>query len=183
MTPILIDINVAGEWGEFFVAERSPRYRQRDGVGYWTYAATFCCYSSFGTYGHHWSHMGEPFHEFVQHLDEDYLLSKIAHKENSPEKLVRNVRDRIKMARHDRGLSKEDARAAWDAVYEIESEYGGEAIGVMLYENHDIHKAGIEWCDIGGQEWPIEASQFVRKLWPLFAAEYKKLKERGNVTE
>ena len=47
-----------GEWGEFFVSEREPRICKDGTREYTQYTVTWCCYSSFGVYGHHWYAMG-----------------------------------------------------------------------------------------------------------------------------
>lgn len=62
------------DWGEFLWTTR----QHQDLEGRPVYAATWACISSFGVYGHHWSHMGEPFEVFVQTVGKDYLLGKIA---------------------------------------------------------------------------------------------------------
>lgn len=161
-----------GEWGEFFFSASGPIALEG---GDTRFAATWCCVSSFGVYGHHWGYMGEAFAEFVRDLEEDYLLSKISTRETSGEVACNDVRRQILESRKKRAITKDEARDAMDAVNSVEADGGsGESMCDTLLESSELECVGIDWCGLNCREWNNQALQFVRKLWPMFVAELQK---------
>lgn len=166
MTTTTITVRDDFEYGEFFVNERSCI---RDN-GKIQHSATWVAYSSFGVFGHHWSHMGEPFAEFIRDVDSGYLLGKIAKKETSTRKVVAGVRREITAARKDKSVTKDEAREAMDELNELASEYDGSVLCHKVYESPEISKCVSDFCDIDTQEWDCQAVGFVKRLWPKFVA-------------
>lgn len=160
------------DYGEFFVRELAPVSRV-NGEGI-VYAATFCCYSSFGVYGYHWSHMGEPFAEFIAGIKPDYLLSKIAERVFDDETCLKSVRDEVVRMRREqsRGVSKDAAREAWDAIDDIAADYSGESLATALYECSELSVIRLEYCDLTCRAWDRQAVAFVERLWPEFVKQY-----------
>lgn len=153
-----------GEYGRFFFCEQE--FALEDGSP--RHAATWCCVSSFGVYGYHWSHMSRPFSEFVQGVSTDYLLGKISRKVTSAEKTIASVRRAVLESRRNRRCSKDEAREAWDEIAGIEVDGWDAAVPHMLWESAELSRCRIEWCDLSTQEWDQQAVMFATKLWPLF---------------
>ncbi len=165
------NISVDSEYGEFFVNEREPRIRDD---GHTQYCATWCCYSSFGVFGHHWYAMGSPFAEFIRGVGPDYLLSKIGRKVFDERKCVTELRRLVIQSRRDKRITKEEAADALAAIKSLAEEYTGEALSSRLYEDVDLSRCHIEWCDLSCQVYEPSALMFVKKLWPAFVEEVQK---------
>jgi len=155
------------EWGEFFWNERDP---VDDGHGGKRYSATWAAVTSFGVFGHHWSHMGMPFPAFAKKIGRDYLLSKIAREVPSDDKLIAEVSRRISESLAERAISKQVAAAAFGAIRDLSDEHSGSSLQTMLYTSDDLSHVGIEWSDVNAMVWDVQAVGFVEKLWPKFVA-------------
>lgn len=171
-----ISILENGEYGEFFVGEREPQPRSDGGM---RYSATWCCYSSFGVFGHYWYDMGEPFAEFVSGTDRDYVLSKITQMEFDDETCLDGVRHELSRRRRNKYITAEIAREGWNCIDAIASDASGEALAYSLYNDSDVAKAVGDFIDIPTRRYPRAAERFMDKLWPLFV---KELSERAAVT-
>ena len=62
------------DWGEFYVGA----IRGTDEHGGERFAVTVSCVTSYGVFGHHWSHCSSSAADFLSRINEDYLLGKIA---------------------------------------------------------------------------------------------------------
>lgn len=154
------------DWGEFFVAEREPVANESGRI---QYTATWTCYSSFGTFGHHWYSMGEPFAKFIQDVDCGYLLSKIARRVTNGDKACDEIARLIREARREKRITAEVARVAMDDVKSIKDEGAdGTVTCHRLYESVPISRVQIEWCDLSTQEWERSAVMFAERIWPEF---------------
>lgn len=158
-------VRVGHEWTEFFVREFAPAERE----GHTNYAATWACNSSYGVFGHHWSSMGRPFAKFAAEIDEDYLLGKISKTEPDAEVTVASVRRKILTIRRNKDCTKQEAADAWQAVENLDSEYGNNEIFLKLREDADIGAVldNSDW-DFATTAYPLNAVSFVKKLWPEF---------------
>jgi len=164
--PKYYNIHANHEWGEFFVLERDP-IAQPD--GHTRYSATWVANTSYGVFGHYWSHMGEPFAKFAATIGEDYLLGKISKMEPNAEVTLDSVGREILRARHDRRCTEDEARDAWDALQHIADECDDNSVFSKLYEDEDIHAVLDGDWDMPTTAYPMDAVQFVKKLWPEFA--------------
>jgi len=153
-----------GEWGEFFVRE----HPQSELHGSSRYAAKWSCVTSFGVFGCWWSHMGEPFAEFVKDMNGDYLLGKISHKKFSQDTCTTSVLEEVAKAHRDGRISDEQKEDATDAVHDAEDDHFGEAVASALYCDRRLDCVHIDWSELSTQTWPSDAEQFVKKLWPEF---------------
>jgi hypothetical protein len=173
--PEVYDIRENGEYGTFFV--EAGEGKTSDGRP--RFFATWCCVSSYGVFGHYWSHMGEPFAAFIADIEQDYLLGKICTMVPSAEKGIEAVRSEILQNRRAENISRDVARDAWEAVQEVEDDgLSGEWALKSLFDSDAIQAAEVDWCDISSQDWPNDALQFARKLWPGFV---KAVGERAAV--
>jgi hypothetical protein len=154
------------EWGEFFIRETTSE--RSDGKT--RHSATWCCYSSFGVFGHHWYDMGEPFAKFIRDVDTHYLLGKIARKVQSDRVVVASVKRRILEARKNKEVTSDEARDAIEELKDFSQEHSGEVLCHELYHSSLISECMGDWCDIESQEWEPSAVQFAKRLWPKFAA-------------
>lgn len=161
-----IMVRDGSEWARFFYHE-APPLTMRDNSR--SYSATWCCVSSFGVFGHCWSSMGQPFAEFIQDIETDYLLRKIGRKVTVSEKAFSEVRRLILQCRREDRITKDEARAAMDDIATIECEGGHPEVALNeLYWSVPISRVGIEWCDLTTQDWDTDSVLFAKKLWPLF---------------
>lgn len=164
------------EWGEFFVRE----HPQHELHGSSRHAATWSCVTSYGTFGCWWSHMGEPFAEFIKNLDGDYLLSKISKKEFNDKVCLASLRKEITQAHDDEVITEDEKEDAFLAISEIECDHSGEGMAAMLWDDSRLDCVGIDWTDLPTQAWPSDAEQFVKKLWPEFV---KAVVERSQLEQ
>lgn len=169
--PLSIIVRDGMDYGEFFVAEREPQ--TNESRNYTSYSATWCCYSSYGVYGHHWSSMGSPFAEFIQGMGADYLLSKIGRKEADPDRVLKEVRRLIREARRENRITKDEAAEAYAECRRIEDETTGAFVLAMLYDSVEISRVGIEWCDMSTTSYDPQCLGFVRRIWPKFVEALK----------
>lgn len=168
MAPIYLPIRVDHEWGEFFVREADPVTRIRDGKTYTTYSATWCCNSSFGVFGHHWSSMGEPFAKFIQDVDTHYLLGKISRTEVDADLMMKSVKSEIQSLRKSKRIDATKARGAISKLKELADECSDGGLGDAIYRSSEIGSLPIEWTDLSTTDYPVSAKMFVKKLWPAF---------------
>ena len=162
---IKISVRDGHEYGEFFVCEQQPFKRETGG---WQASATWTCYSSYGTFGHYWSSMGEPFGEFIKGIEEDYLVGKIGTKRLDVQKMVKGIRQLIRERRKAKAIDREQAREALDALDALVSEHDGDVLCHEIYMCPEICSTGIDLCDVETQSWDGQALHFVRRLWPKF---------------
>lgn len=165
------------EWGEFFVLEHPPG----ELCGSSKHAATWACVTSYGTFGCWWSHMGQPFADFIKNMDGDYLLSKISHREFNDKVCLASVREVIADAHSEGSINDDQRDEAYFAVSEIECDYSASSsIANALHDDERFDCVGIEWSDLSTQAWPSDAEQFVKKLWPEFV---KAVMERAKTEQ
>lgn len=173
MAPIYLLIRVDHEWGEFFVREADPITRTRDGKTYTTHSATWCCNSSFGVFGHHWSSMGAPFADFIQDVDEHYLLGKISRTEVNADLMMKSVKSEIRSLRKRKAIDATEAREAIDKLKELADECSDGGLGDAIYRSSEIGSLPIEWTDLSTTDYPVSAKMFVKKLWPEFVKQIR----------
>lgn len=155
------------DYAEFFVRETGPIPLDN---GRTRYAATWCCVSSYGVYGHHWSDMGCPLVKFVAGAGNDYLLSKIARRVFDKDRFKKWLSREIFTARVDRE-AKSRAAAQLRSLCE---DHDGEALAVLAFEDPAIAECEPEWCDADTRDWDPQAVMFVEKMWPKFVAELRR---------
>lgn len=166
-----LSVSVNGEWGEFFVAEREPFVHSDGRV---RHSATWVCHSSYGTFGHHWYDMGQPFAEFIADINPNYLLSKIGRRVTDEAKVYKEVRRLIREARKSKEITTEQAREAMDAVQEIEDDCPSpEAACHLLHASPEVNCFHIEWCDMSTQDYDTSSKMFVKKIWTEFLREFR----------
>lgn len=170
-----IDVRAHGEWATFFVKELPPVLRPGDRP---KYAADWAANTSYGTFGHFWSHMGAPFGEFIKNVDTYYLLGKIARKETDPRGVMENVKHAVREARREKSIDAETAREAYDAINAIADEYEHDG-SVLCHELYQASELSFidDWCEIGSMDYSLDAKNFALKLWPEFVRLFREQKE------
>lgn len=127
---------------------------QQSGERLWQ--GTLLVDSSFGVYGHTWTYCSKPFPQFLAEVETDYLLGKISRRETDEAATTRKIRDALSERYHHKEL---------DALI---AEYSGEALYSHIY---DAFAGTIDLTEMAVQCWPVQAQQFVEKLWPLIRQE------------
>lgn len=82
-------------------------------------------HSDFGSWANSWGHMGVPVKQFLRGLSSDYLASKLMGSEAytfDGALTVRELRQRLLTWRKVTDLTKDEARALWDYIYNHEGE-------------------------------------------------------------
>ena len=82
-------------------------------------------HSSFGSWAHHWWHLGEPFAQWLQDINSDYIARKFMGSkayEFDGKKTVHELRCSLIEHRRTGDITKDDARAIWDFVEDSEDE-------------------------------------------------------------
>jgi len=132
---------------------------------------TLIIYSSFGSYGHHWSHPGADIRKFLLKVEKSYLLSKLCpsnwytYSRTDYDKTFQRVREEILRDRRDGGLTKEQAREEWKLSEQILAHHEG-----YLWEWYehtrlqDAHELTVM------QPYPGQLEGLYRDLWPGFRA-------------
>lgn len=83
--------------------------------------------SDYGSYSHIWSHCGGCPKTFLTEIDFDYCMKKLTgykHYVKAPERYPEEVKGRIIEARRERGLTKAEAREAWQDMLNTEFSEG-----------------------------------------------------------
>lgn len=145
------------------------------------YCGEITIQSSFGTWGYIWTACAVPFKQFLLGAEFDYVFTKfMGHKLDrfDGEASVREVRKWITTDRRMGGMSKAEAREAWEAVDDAESQmecsehdYGAAMMDVArtLGNRHPMHNNFADPCG-----WPrctrydAQAASFWKQIWPLF---------------
>jgi hypothetical protein len=159
------------EYGTFFV-EESGVVPRKDGKGVQA-SATWTCYSSFGTFGHHWSSMGSCFSDFIKDVDSHYLLGKISSKHSCARKACDSIREQIKEKLSSGSVTNEQAEAANDAIDDCEAEGSGDVCIHLLYMNEVLNDISIDYDSVEMEEWDKQAVEFVKRLWPKFVEAFR----------
>lgn len=109
--------NRSWSWGRIFVHSG----RSKSGMD-WAYVAIV---SDFGTYGHLWNHMGEPYQDFLSSVDFDYAMNKLTEGRYLAFDLdyaVKTLRQWTLETRREGAITAEDAREFFDLLADLEAE-------------------------------------------------------------
>lgn len=170
-----------GEWANITLAcwDNPPQ------PGY-TRTSMYCggeiqIHSSFGSWGHSWSSCAVPFKRFLVGAEFDYVFTKFMGTKLDRFDGEGSAREVLKWIIEDRrhsGISKAEAREAWDAFDDVRSmaECGEHDFGMAMMDvarsldrRHPMHDNFADPCG-----WPkvtkydMQAQGFWRQLWPLF---------------
>mgnify|MGYP000659772930 CR=1 FL=1 len=88
------------------------------------YVGEILIHSSYGNWAYQWTHMGQPFYQFLATSERDYVASKFMGSdayEYDGEGTVQEFRKDVLRQRRSDGMSNEYARAVWDFIDENES--------------------------------------------------------------
>lgn len=153
-------VHIGMDWAEVFVRETV----RPDDQGKIRHSATFACVSSYGTYGYYWSHMGQPFSEFVVGMSPCYLLSKISRRDAFDEKAFDKwLRKEIFTSR----ATREEKTAAVNRWKELRDSYSGRMAAHVAYDDTVVFNATSgDWSDSDSDVYPLDARMFVERMWP-----------------
>ena len=170
-----------GEWANITIAcwdnPPQPGYARTSMY----YGGEIQIHSSFGSWGHAWNACAVPFKSFLIGSEFDYVFTKFMGTKLDRfdgEASVREVRKWITDERKVRGLSKSEARDAWDEFESVRSmaECGEHDFGTAMMDvarslssHHPMHDNFADPCG-----WPRctrydrQALEFWKQLWPMF---------------
>ncbi len=145
-----------GEWATIALAD----WERPSPEGQPYYSGQILIHSSYGSWANSWSHCGSPFKEFLQKIEFLYTFRKFMGSdlgEFDPEKSLKGVRERLCEHRKHAWLKKDDARALWDGINDVEDQLGSSEHGWV---------AGLEYVrrDLYDQGRP-EAARFLDEPW------------------
>jgi hypothetical protein len=131
---------------------------------------TFQCQSSYGTYAYIWRAIGQrTLKEFLAGLDFDYFMKKarpdfqIFDFDGS----VERMKEAIVRCRREGGCEKVEARAAWEALGEIDYTKSQDAFLYQVYSTSDLHEVlGSDFYELAEKEPDGNSRGFWRKIWP-----------------
>jgi hypothetical protein len=157
------------EYATICIVEWTPR---RDSHGP-IYGGEILVNSTFGAFCNSWGHCGQPFKQFLAGLNFNYFMTKcrgMDAEQFDGEKSVRNAKERVTALRRDGTLTREQAREAWDAIEECESEaeHSEYAFVRELYQV-DIPGLSEPWELVVRSPTP-DTVGFWRDIWPEFVA-------------
>lgn len=130
--------------------------------------------SSYGAFNHIWppQHRSQPLGEFIVTLDFGYFMSKTrgaAAKEFDFNGTVSNIRDWIKRARRENGISKDVARDAIGALEAIDHTTSSDDFAMQLGYAPDLMQAlGSEWYEALRTRYTPECEWFWKTIWADF---------------
>ncbi len=151
------------------------------------YCGEITIHSSFGTWGHIWTACAVPFKRFLQQVEFDYAFTKFMGtklQRFDGEASAREVLKSIVNERRSNGMSKDDAREAWNAFTYVrhEAECGEHDFGTAMLHVADSlgrsHPMYDSFAD--ASSWPrvtshdVQAQGFWEQLWPLFVGELRR---------
>lgn len=145
----------------------------------------------FGPWGHTWTHIGDKtFIDFLGKLSFDYAMNKLVGREDlygfDFDRSVEGIRSRIIELRHGKSLEKEQARAYWDELENIEasteSEFFNALNDISWYGGHQSFiSLTSALYDDDFSEVPVLTSPkgntayFWEDLWPIVLVELRKV--------
>ena len=148
--------------------------------------------SSFGSWANTWTACGQPFKQFLQKAEFDYVFTKFManrlHRFDY-EASVASVRKMILRKRQEGYVDKDEAREAWDLLYEYEPgsganerDFGDAMLSIgsdMSYEN-PLKENFADPCAWDTRtKYDCQAVGFWGQIWPEFLAELKKETSSG----
>lgn len=171
-----------GEWANIMLNCWSRPVSSGEGRTDTYYCGEITIQSSHGTWGYIWTACAIPFKEFLCGVGFDYAFGKFMGsdlKQFDGEGSMHCLRRQLLEGRLHTELSKEEARALWNALKDREDEVTSSLndwvntltdIADNLWE--DQHKAAVKMLD---EPWELAQTQpkpcavnFWRDLWPLF---------------
>ncbi len=135
--------------------------------------------SDYGTFDHHWSHCGGEPKSFLCNLDFQYAMKKLTNGKlytPDPEGYEKEIKDSIIDSRKGDGLTRAQARTAWDEMLSIQDEYQkGDLFFHALYEHELFDKVfgDCEGMPSATQPDPC-AVDFWNDVWTPFINELEK---------
>lgn len=148
-------------WGEFVIGSNG----------------FFAAVSDYGNYAFRWRNIavGLEVRRFVIQLEPDYLLSKIARRDEfDVEGTVQNIKGQICEERRRKDLTKEDARETWDAADRITNSHEAS----IWYDDY------ASTVDVEGtytQRYSLDSQDFAHKLFPRLKELIRRELGIGNV--
>lgn len=136
-------------------------------------AKTISITGSLGEYGYSWNSIGTTFKRFLIGLDNGYLTGKLCPGEiYNPRKAIESVKKIItKRRKEDPEFTKEQARAAMDALKDITEDVNSSDI----FQDRIINDDDLSWIytqeyhyDIDCMETPPQFVTFLKRIWPEF---------------
>ena len=122
---------------------------------------------SYGTFAYSWStsgRAGTSLHAFLHSLDFDYFMkkaSKTPHRDHDmPKTLLRMREDVLDARRHD-SITKEQARAVWNAVHDLDETMSESEFIAAFQSDNDLYEY---WCD-GGPPMATKENGAMRAFW------------------
>ena len=155
------------EWGTFYLRDWAHTER---GTTY--YGGELVAYTSFGTYGYHWTHCGEPFKAFLCDLEFSYFMQKASteYKEFDFDASLAAIRRTVLEHRRATDIDKATAKDIWEALQNIEAggDNGGHTFVGDLYAIAKLSRVTQEPYEYARERPSAQALGFWRELWPLF---------------
>lgn len=152
-----VDVFKDGEWGTFLIRERQ--------LGENKYSAVVVAYTSFGVYGHEWTNLGRPFKEFIQGLEYDYLMKKMAKKEYCEITARKSIFDIL-------GEDVEDAAELEELIEEVgyifDDNIGEHQVEVCF--EHDNIGSYLMYNEVNTKDYPEDAKNFYNIIWKEFCS-------------
>ncbi|MBL4765070.1 MAG: hypothetical protein JKX67_07310 [Colwellia sp.] len=135
--------------------------------------------SDYGSFDHHWSHCGGEPKGFLCGLDFQYTMKKLTNGKlyvPYPEGYEKEIKESIIDSRKADGLTRDQARTAWDEMLSIHDEYnGGDLFFQALYEHEFFDKVFVDCEGMPSAKKPCgRAVDFYNDVWTPFIAELKK---------
>jgi len=139
--------------------------------------------SDYGSFGYCWSHIGSsPWWEFLADLDFEYAMRKMMGARYDValnlDAACAKVREVVIERRRDGGMSREDARALWDALPSCDES--------TFLADLDHHSGGRmyrhELWDLRWTEPNPQARGFWEEIWPHFVAGIQPCEQIGGAS-
>lgn len=141
-------------------------------------------HSSYGSWANSWGHCGNPFKQFLQRLDFDYLFTKFMGNKLcvfDGEGSVKRLRERLLEARREGTIDKAAARQGWEEIEEAEPElessereFVDAVYRIVGYvDNALFQRVFDEPWGMTAKRPDDQAMGFWRELWPEFMGAIK----------
>lgn len=134
----------------------------------------FMSYGTFGTFGHFWSHPGEPIRAFIADLgerasggDADYVLSKLSKQTYDGHATHKAIVRAVCEMRRSLSLTKKRARNILDDLEEYDVESFSESFSLWL-ESPGASKLDDAW-ELRCESYPGDAVAFATRILPELA--------------
>lgn len=157
-----------GEWADIYIEENE------NGNG-----GTLFIRSGYGSWDYYWGSAGSTLKEFICSISTDYLIGKLARKDEFDyDRWRKAAEDEVKAWYRDKQIDKDEKRNLLEELIELDKEGFQSSDALYVYMRENNLQLYQQFCDgpcfPEGNDYPRGLLIFVENIWNPFIKELKK---------